>query len=261
MTAVQPAPDLAATIDAYAAAVAERLARTEGAAPVSVMVIGDEGVEERFVSAAGEVVDAAEPGAVDVRFELVEDVAELLAGTAALPGMVYAMRAELSGEPAAVNAVAPAVALSDHRFVPYVTRASQLSDAELQALLDDEGIPSLLRRVVEANAFAFTLIDLVSHIGEFRTRWSVGGHEMDSVAEDGAIRVVDFEPDAEVGSLVTFEPLAWIRWLGTTCAPPPTEAEAANEITFIDGLLSGKFQMVGNTHSLEAVSRLLPNSR
>lgn len=128
-------------------------------------------------------------------------------------------------------------------------------------MIDEEGIPSLRRRFVEANSFAYTVIDLVSDIGEFRTRWRVGDHELDSLADDRGIHITEHDPTAEVGSTVTFEPLAWMRWLGTTCAPPPTEEEAANELTFIEALLAGRFTMEGNTHSLEAVARLLPRSR
>jgi hypothetical protein len=129
-------------------------------------------------------------------------------------------------------------------------------------MLDEEGIPSLLRRFIEANSFAYTVIDLASHIGNFRTRWRVGEHELDSVSDATGIHIAEFDPSAEVGSTVTYnEPLAWMRWLGTTCAPTPTEAEAANELTFLDALLAGKFTMEGNTQSLEAVARLLPHSR
>ena len=245
--------DLASTSDELAAAIGQRLAERGTDVGVSLMVIGDEGVEERRVGGDGETVD--------VRFEMVEDVAALLAGEIGLSGLVYVRRAELDGSPEAVNAAAPAIGLSPHRFLPYVTRARVLSDADLQSIIDEEGIPSLLRRFVEANSFAYTVIDLVSHIGAFRTRWRVGEHEIDSVADERGIHIAEHDPTAEVGSIVTFEPLTWLRWLGTTCAPTPTDEEAANEVTFIEGLLAGKFTMEGNTHSLEAVSRLLPHSR
>ena len=245
--------ELASTTDALAAAIGKRLAETGNDVGVSLMVIGDEGVEERTIDGTGETVS--------VRFEMVEDVADLLAGTIGLPGLVYVRRAELDGSAEAVNAAARAVGLSPHRFMPYVTRARVLSDGALQSMIDEEGIPSLLRRFVEANSFAYTVIDLVSHICAFRTRWRVGEHEIDSVADESGIHVAELDPTAEVGSIVTFEPLAWMRWLGSTCAPTPTEEEAANELTFIEGLLTGKFTMEGNTHSLEAVSRLLPHSR
>lgn len=244
---------LVPTTDALSAAIGARLLERNADVGVSLMVIGDEGVEERRIGDGGETVD--------VRFEMVEDAAALLAGTIGLSGLVYVRRAELDGAPEAVNAVAPAVGLSPHRFLPFVTRARVLSDADLQSIIDEEGIPSLLRRYVEANSFAYTVIDLVSHIGAFRTRWRVGEHEIDSVADDSGIHIAELDTSAEVGSIVTFEPLAWLRWLGTSCAPTPTEEEAANELTFIEGLLAGKFTMEGNTHSLEAVSRLLPHSR
>ena len=245
--------ELASTTDALADEIGKRLTAIGTDVGVSLMVIGDEGVEDRQIGGSGETVN--------VRFEMVEDVAALLAGEIGLPGLVYVRRAELDGPSDAVNAVAPAVGLSAHRFMPYITRARILSDADLQAMIDEEGIPSLLRRFLQANSFAYTVIDLVSHIGAFRTRWRVGEHEMDSVADDAGVHIAELDPSAEVGSVVTFEPLAWMRWLGTTCAPPPTDEEAANEVTFIEGLLAGKFTMEGNTHSLEAVSRLRPHSR
>ena len=247
--------DLAAATDALATAIGRRLNDADTDIGISLMIIGDEGVEERRIDGG--------PGSetVDVRFEMVEDVVGLLDGTIGLPGLVYVRRAELDGTPQAVNAVAPAVGLSPHRFMPYITRARVLTDADLQSLIEEEGVPSLLRRFVEANSFAYTVIDLVSHIGQFRTRWRVGDHELDSIADDDGIHIAEHDPTAEVGSIVTFEPIAWMRWLGTTCAPTPTDDEAADELTFIEGLLAGKFTMEGNTHSLEAVSRLLPHSR
>ena len=246
--------DLASTTGAFADTVAKRLADDGIDIELSLMVIGDEGVEERRIPGTA--------GTVDVRFEMVEDVAGLLGGNVGLSGLVYVGRAALDGPAEAVNTVAPAVGFSGHRFMPYVTRAKVLSDADLQEMLSEEGVPSLLRRSIEANSFAYNVIDLASHIGDFRTRWRVGEHELDSISDADGIHIADHDPTAEIGCTVTYhEPLAWMRWLGTTCAPPPTEAEAAHELTFLDALLAGKFTMEGNTQSLEAVARLLPNSR
>jgi hypothetical protein len=114
--------DLASNTEALAAAIGKRLADSGCDVGIALMVIGDEGVEERQIPGGGETVD--------VRFEMVEDVAALLAGEVGLGGLVYVGRAALEGPAEAVNAVAPAVGLSPYRFMPYVTRAKVLSDGD-----------------------------------------------------------------------------------------------------------------------------------
>ena len=213
---------------------------------VDLVVIGEDGAAQQQLEAIPIFASKGEEP-VSMRWEHDADIDAVIDGRGTLSTFAHAGRLVIDGPASAVNQLASALSNPGSRgtaqFIPFVTRASEFDDRQLQSALDRESIEALLTAQLLAQAQAYTLVGLHSETGDFRGRWCVGGVSMDMVVTQERC-YADLAPTVEPTAKSEWAALAWMRWIGTN-------------MTVIDALIAGQLSLSGDISVFEKASRIL----